>query len=359
MMNGIITLILFIIILGIIILVHEFGHFIFSKKFGVYVHEFAIGMGPKLFSRRKGETEYSVRAIPIGGFCSLAGEDGEETDDKGKKIPRQRKLFAKPIWQRFLILFFGAGNNFILAFIFLFLVGLLGNGAPVMDPIISGVTENYPMAQAGIVAGDEILEINGHKTKTIDDVQLYITLNKAGSDLDLKIKNSEGKVKNYTITPLKTIEVVDGKEVENYYYGVEFKTTYEKGFFSAVKYSFVKAGALFRQMFIVLGNLFTGGLSINSLSGPVGIYSVVGEAKSYGFVSLLQLTALLSINVGFLNLIPFPAFDGGRIFLLLVEKIKGKPIKAETENLINTVGFILIMLLALYVTCHDVFMLFQ
>ena len=353
MMSGIVTLLLFIIILGIIILVHEFGHFIFSKKFGVYVYEFAIGMGPKLCSRKKGETEYSIRAVPIGGFCSLAGEDGEETDDKGKKIPKKRKLFAKPLWQRFLILFFGAGNNFILAYILLFLVAIIG-GAPVMDPVISGVTKDYPMAEAGIEAGDKILAINGHKTKTIDDVQLYITLNKAGSDLKLKVENAEKEVKDYVITPKKVKEDVDGKKVENYYYGVEFKTTYTHGFIDSVKYSFVKAGALFRQMWGVLGHLVTGKLSINNLSGPVGIYSIVGEAKTYGFVTLMQLTALLSINVGFLNLLPFPAFDGGRIFLLLVEKIKGKPLNPEVENWINTIGFILIMLLALYVTGHDV-----
>lgn len=352
MIGGIITLIYFILILGIIILVHEFGHFIWAKKFGVYVHEFAIGMGPKIFGWKKGETDYSIRAIPIGGFCALAGEDGEETDDKGKKIPKNRKLFAKPIWQRFLILFFGAGNNFILAFVFLLFVGLVG-GSPVMDPVISGVTEDYPMSLAGIEAGDKILEVNGHKTKTIDDVQLYITLNEVGSSIDLKIENKDGKVTDYTIEPKKVEE--DGNT--GYYYGVEFKTTYEKGLFAAIEYSFVKMGAILRQMVVVLGNLFTGGLSVNSLSGPVGIYSVVGEAKSYGFLTLMQLTALLSVNVGFLNLIPFPAFDGGRIFLLLIEKIKGKPIKAETENLINMIGFILIIILAIYITGNDIFKL--
>ena len=346
------TLMYFVLILGIIILVHEFGHFIWAKKFGVYVHEFALGMGPKIWSKQKGETVYSLRAIPIGGFCAMAGEDGEETDEKGKKIPKNRKFYAKPIWQRFLILFFGAGNNFILAFLFLFLVGLFG-GAQVMDPVISGVTKDYPVDIAGIKAGDKILEVNGHKTSTIDDVQLYITLNKVGSELDLKIENASGDVKDYSIKPIK----VEKDGVEGYYYGLEFEATYEKGFFKAIEYSFVKAGAILRQMVIVLGNLFTGGVSVNNLSGPVGIYTVVDDAKSYGALTLLQLTALLSINVGFLNLIPFPAFDGGRIFLLLVEKIKGKPIKPETENLINTVGFILIMILAVYITGNDIFRL--
>lgn len=352
MMNTIVTLIYFVLILGIIILVHEFGHFIFAKKFGVFVHEFALGMGPKIFGKKKGETEYSLRAVPIGGYCAMAGEDGEETDEKGKKIPKNKKFYAKPIWQRFLILFFGAGNNFILAFLLLFFIGLIG-GSPVMDPIISGVTEDLPMEEAGIEAGDKILEVNSHKTKTIDDVQLYITLNKTGSDLTLKIEDSDGKVKDYVITP----EKVEDNGTETYLYGVEFKTTYEKGFFAAIKYSFAKMGAILRQMWVVLGRLVTGRLSLNNLSGPVGIYSVVGEAKSYGILTLLQLTALLSVNVGFMNLIPFPAFDGGRIFLLLIEKIKGKPIKAETENLINTVGFILIMILALVITGSDIYKL--
>ena len=250
--------------------------------------------------------------------------------DGGKiKLPAPKNMEnrANPTIIGSLILFFGAGNNFILAFILLFFVGIIG-GSPVMDPVISNVTEGYPMSDAGIEAGDTILEINGHETKTIDDVQLFITLNEAGSDMDLKIKDSEGAIKSYTITP----KLVEKDGVEGYYYGMEFETTYESGFFNAIKYSFVKMGAIVRQMVYVLKSLFTGGISVNNLSGPVGIYSVVGEAKSYGFLTLMQLTALLSVNVGFLNLIPFPAFDGGRIFLLLVEKIKGKPIKSETEN---------------------------
>lgn len=349
------SLIIFILILGVIVLVHEFGHYIWSKKFGVYVHEFAIGMGPKLWGKRKGETEYTIRAIPIGGFCSLAGEDGSETDEKGKEIPKNRKLFAKPIWQRFLILFFGAGNNFILAYILLFLVGLIG-GSPVMEPVVSGVVENYPMEIAGVSQDDLILEVNGHKTKTIDDVQLYLTLAKEGKEVKFKVKKYNGDVKEYSVLP-KLEKQEDGSEV--YRLGVEFNSGYRSGFFAAIRYSYEKAGAIFRQMVIVLSSLFTGKLGVNNLSGPVGIYGVVDEAKSYGILTLLNLTALLSINVGFLNLIPFPAFDGGRIFLLLIEKLRGKPLPAEKENLINMVGFILIMMLAVYVMGHDIFNLLK
>ena len=354
MIGGLGTLLIFIIILGVIVLVHEFGHFFFAKKFGVYVHEFSIGMGPKLWGKKKGETDYSIRAIPIGGYCALAGEDGEETDDKGKKIPKNKKLFAKPIWQRFLILFFGAGNNFILAIILLFLIGLIF-GAPNMDTTITNLTEGYPMEKAGVEVGDKIIKINGHKTRTMDDVQVRLLLVKEGSDLDITVRKEDKSIKTYTIKPKK--DILDGET--KYYYGITFVTSYKHGPINAVVYAFEKTGAMIRQMIIVLGSLFTGKLSVGSLSGPVGIYSTVGEAKEYGIATLIQLTALLSINIGFLNLIPFPAFDGGRIFLLLIEKIRGKPMKSETENMINTVGFILIIILALYVTGSDIFKLIK
>ena len=164
------NLIYFIIILGIIVLVHEFGHFMFAKMFGIYVYEFAIGMGPKLFHFKKGETEYTIRAIPIGGFCSLAGEDIDGDDEKD--IPKDRRLQSKPVWQRFLVMFFGAGNNFILAFILLFTIAL-GWGAVTSDPVITQLVEGNPAEKAGLQVGDRIVEINGNKIKSSDDVSIY------------------------------------------------------------------------------------------------------------------------------------------------------------------------------------------
>ena len=346
-MNVILNLICFILILGVIVLVHEFGHFIFAKMFGIYVYEFSIGMGPKLFSKMgKGkETEYSVRAIPIGGFVRLAGE---EIDDD-KKVPKDRKLYSKKAWQRFLVMFFGAGNNFILAFLVLFISALIW-GSPMMDPIVSKVTENYPMAEAGIEANDKILEINKHKTTSMDDVKLYLTLASGKGDISFKIEKPNGSIKDITITPKE--EEVNGKKT--YRVGIEFDNNKESGFIVSVKYAFRKVGALFKQMVIILKNLFTGGLSLNNLSGPVGIYTIVGETRASGFANVLQLVALLSLNVGFINLLPFPAFDGGRILFLIIEKIKGSPVKTETENLIHTIGFILLMLLMLYITFNDI-----
>lgn len=341
------TLIYFILILGLIVLVHEFGHFIFAKIFGVYVYEFSIGMGPKLFSKKdkKGETVYSIRAIPIGGYVQLAGE---EVDDD-ESVPKDRKMYSKPAWQRFLIMFFGAGNNFILAFILLFAYALIWK-APVLDPIISEVSDNYPSQIAGLSSGDRILEINGHKTSTIDDVQLYLTLNNDGDEVSFKVEKANGNIKEYKVTPKK--EKLDG--VESYKFGMALESKTATGIGASIKYAFVKFGALFKQMVVVVKSLFTGDLGLNNLSGPVGIYSIVGETSSAGIASVIQLIVLLCVNVGFINLIPFPAFDGGRILFLIIEKIKGSPVSPKTENIIHGIGFMLLMLLLLYVTINDV-----
>ncbi|MBQ7136559.1 MAG: RIP metalloprotease RseP [Bacilli bacterium] len=347
------TLIYFILILGIIVLVHEFGHFIFAKMFGVHVYEFSIGMGPKIWGKKrknkKDETEYCIRAIPIGGFVSLAGE---EIDDD-KKVPKDKKMYNKPIWQRFLIMFFGAGNNFILAFLILFLCGIFF-GSPNMDPVVGKLTEGYPMVESGIEEGDKFLKVNGNKISTIDDVRIYLSVVKPGDTITFEMKKESGKVVTYEVAPVK--EVVD--EVTTYRYGIEFINETEKGFFAPIKYAFEKTGALFKQMFITLKLLFTGQVGMDNLSGPVGIYSIVGQTRSAGIESVLQLVALLSINVGFINLLPFPAFDGGRILFLIIEKIKGSPVNPKVENIFHSIGFVLLLLLLLYITFNDIVRMF-
>ncbi len=355
----IVSIIYFVFILGIIVLVHEFGHFIFSKMFKVHVYEFSIGMGPAIWTSKKrqekkkkakkkvSETTYCIRAIPIGGFVQLAGEGALED----KNIPKENLLQGKPAWQRFLIMFFGAGNNFILAIIVLFICALI-YGSPNLSTSIPTVIEGSPMADAGLQSGDTILAINNKTTKTLDDVQLYLTI--AGSKETEFTILRDNQEKKYKVTPLKG----KAEEEKGYSFGIQFDNTMHKGFLKSLKFSFQKFYSIARQVFITLKELFTGGVGINQLSGPVGIYSAVDETRSAGWYSILSLIALLSVNVGIMNLIPFPAFDGGRILFLVIEKIKGSPVKPETENLIHNIGFFLLLALLVYVTFNDILRLF-
>ncbi len=344
------NLIYFILVLGIIVLVHECGHFLFAKLCGIYVYEFSIGMGPKLFSKKgkNGETEYCIRAIPIGGFVSLAGE---EVDDD-KKIPENRKLYAKKAWQRFLVMFFGAGFNFIFAVLVLFFIGL-AYGSTDSRPIISEVVKDNPAAIAGLEDGDRVISINNRKVKTSDDISLYLQIVNKEKPVEFKIKRGE-KEYTFNVTPKK--EKVENQDV--YRIGVIINSEKKHGFIAAIEYAYTKTISLFHQMVVTLESLFTGGVSLSQFSGPVGIYNVVGTQAKAGFANILYLIALLSINVGFINLIPLPAFDGGRILFLIIEKIKGSPVKPETENKIHTIGFLLLMILMVYITFNDILRLF-
>ncbi len=351
------SLLLFILILGVIVLVHEFGHFIFAKMFGIYVYEFSIGMGPKLYGWKKknGETDYSIRLIPIGGYCSLAGEGNDEDG----KLPKDRLLQSKPAWQRFLVMFFGAGNNFILAFLILFFMGLVW-GAPSNTPVLANVEEGTPAYVAGLRSGDIVTKVNGKDTPTLDDLSMYIQFDRIkeedmAKDVTFEIKREDGSKATIKVTPEK--KEVDGETT--YLLGIQLGSTeVNRDVGSILKYPFEAIGSLFKQMFITLEKLFTGGVSVSNLSGPVGIYSIVDEQASAGVENILYLIALLSVNVGFLNLLPFPAFDGGRILFLVIEKIKGSPVKPETENMIHNIGFFLLLALMLYVTFNDILKLF-
>ena len=350
-MGFLIDLILFILILGSIVFVHEFGHFMMAKLTGVYVYEFAIGMGPKLWSKKGKETEYTLRAIPIGGFCMMAGEDLE--DDDLKKVPKNKRLQSKKPWQRFLIMFFGAGNNFIFAVLLLFLIGLIWGGSS-MEPVVTSVLKNSAAANSGIEAGDRILEINGHSISTTDDISLYLAVADPEEASDIKVEKENDSIKTYSVQPKK--KKVDGQTT--YQYGIGMEQEVEHGLLAAIQFTYKKTISIFKQMAVTVGYLFTGGISISQLSGPVGIFSIVGDQSSAGIMNIIYLIAFLSINVGFINLLPIPAFDGGHILFIIIEKIKGSPVNPETENKIHTIGLFLLMLLMVVITFNDILRLF-
>ena len=343
------SLILFLIILGTIVLIHEFGHFIFAKMFGVYVYEYSIGMGKKIWSKKpkNSETEYCIRLIPIGGFVRLAGEEGEDGD---KSVPKNRKLYSKGFWQRFLIFFMGPGFNMLLAFVALF-IGCLIFGSSIATTELANVTSDYPAYQAGLRDGDTLLEVNGDKVKTWTQARLKIGTTKSGATIKFKVKKTDGDIQEIFVKPKK---VKDEKGNTSYVYGVGSKTVSYNGLIGSIQYGFLETREILLSMFDTLKYLFTGKLGVNDLSGPVGIYEVVDSQAKYGVSNLLYLLAYLSVNVGVINLIPFPAFDGGHILFLVIEKVRRKPVSQNVEATITGIGFILLMILMLYVTCHDV-----
>ncbi len=344
----ILNLIVFVLILGLIVFVHELGHYIFAKRAKVHVYSFSLGMGPTLykFNRKNDETDYCIKLLPIGGSVALAGEEIE--DDK--KIPKSKKLQSKTVLQRFSIMVAGASFNFLLAFVVLFLIGVL-YGAREPAPYVGVLADEYNAIDSEMKDGDKIVQIGKYKVNTIDDLLLVLYDDEYIKDgVNFKLIDEKGNTKETFIVP-KLYE--EGKE-SRYVFGFEIVQKTSKSFLSIIKYPFVELGNNIISMYKVLGRLFTGGLGIDNLAGPVGIYSTVEATVDSGFQSVLSLLALLAINVGFINLLPFPAFDGGRILFLIIEKIRRKAIPLKVENAINIAGFSLLMLLMLFVTMSDI-----
>lgn len=348
-METIINIILFIFILGILVLVHELGHFLTAKKSGVFIHEFSIGMGPliKTFKGKDG-INYSIRALPIGGYVQMAGEIYE--DDDTNNIPKEQFMCNRPWYQRLIILVAGVFNNFLLAIVLLFTIALIW-GAPSLKPVINDVEEGLPVSEAGIVAGDIITEVNGSKVNTWDKAQLLLLLKSKDDTYAITVRHEDGKTDTYDVKPRVTKDE-EGNETREF--GIKIQSEINKGFMPSLKYAFQKFGSVMEQMCLTLGNLFTGGLSINNLSGPVGIYTVVGETRKSGISNVIFLIAYLSINLGIMNILPIPALDGGHVLFLLIELITRKKVNQKVESITTTIFFVLLLLLMLYVTIHDI-----
>lgn len=345
-MSWILTLILFFFILGVLITIHEFGHFMAAKKCGVHIYEFSIGMGPLIWKHMgKDKIQYSLRALPIGGYCQMAGEVGE--DDP--KIKKEKFLCNRPWWQRIIVLCAGVFNNFVLAIIILFISALIWGGNST-EPVIGEVLDNSPMQKAGAKSGDLILSVNGKKAKTWDSIQLYLLMEDKDNVYELEVKRADGKIEKLEVTP--EIKEEDGNKIR--VYGVKMDIKKEYGFMNSLKYAFKKFKSVYESMFTVITGLFTGKFSVKSLSGPVGIYSVVDESAKLGIEQVLYLMAFLSINLGFVNLLPFPAFDGGHVLFVIIEMIKGSKVNPKLEGIFHTVGFILIFLLMIIITIQDI-----
>lgn len=371
------NIVVLLLILSLLIFVHEGGHFLVAKKCGVHVYEFALGMGPKVLSlkRKNDPTEYTLRAFPIGGFCAMAGEEGEDDGN----LPKDKFMCNKSKIKRILILVAGVTMNFITAIVLLFIIGLC-YGSTDQSSVIGSVSEGTPAYNAGLKENDTIIECNGYKIKTWDKLTIVTNLKNKNDYYEYKIKHEDGSIDTYKIVPDK-YAVFDGKTIKidetntlesilkeydkkekdvtiSNLVGIQAKSKVNKGFVSAIKYAFSKFGSIVSTMILIIGSLFTGKLGLSALSGPVGMYSVVGTVASLGFANIIYLTAYLSINLGVLNILPFPAFDGGRVLFVLIEAVTRKKVDPKIEGYFHTVGFALIMLLMIYITFQDVLRLF-
>ncbi len=419
------TVIAFILMFGLLVFVHEWGHLIFAKRAGMLAREFAIGFGPKIFSFVKNETLYTIRLIPAGGYVRVAGDDPEiieikpghhiglEFNDQGKvnKIivnnkdkypnarvvevekvdldheliiegyeigveeekltfkvdekaffimdeqktqiaPYDRQFASKTVGQRAMQLFAGPMMNFILAILIFIILGFI-QGVPVDQAVIGEVQPDTPAATAGLQANDEILSVDNNEVKEFSDVSAYI-IDRPNEEITFEISRNN-TIENIKVTPNK----IEENGVTRGQIGVLFEVEYEKSFFKTLKYGFTQTFDTTKMIITNLMMLITGQLSIEMLSGPVGIYDATDQIVKTGFMNFLMWTAMLSVNLGIINLVPLPALDGGRLLFVAIEAVRGKPVSPQKEGFVHFIGFALLILLMLVVTWNDIQRLFM
>ena len=366
------TIIIFIIVLAVLIFVHELGHFIVARACGIRVDAFALGFGPKLVSWKfpskkvikNGETEYSIRLIPFGGYVKIFGEDLNDETINGPDA--NRSFVHKPKWQQALVLAAGIIFNFIFAFILYISAFSLGvtastdaftqynqySGNPRI--MITDLTEKDPAYVAGLRQWDVIKDVSVDGMTGSDIQSIQDTIQKSQGHPILVDYIHDGKALSVEVTPTTT--VVQGK----YAIGIEYGGVVDVRlpFFLAIKEGASYTWGMMENTVIGLATfvatIFRGTADFAQVSGPVGIAGFVGSAASFGFSSLLLITALISINLGVINLVPFPALDGGRILFVIIEAIFRRRISSKVANVLNTVGFVLLMGLMVLVTYNDV-----
>ena len=397
----ILNIIIFIAVLALLVLVHEFGHFLAAKKFKMFVEEFGFGFPPKIKGWKKGETVWSINSIPLGGFVKIAGEEGDQdadnrdsntdsrgqnqeqteiiaeekeigittsgdvferdvvveekffpqadADGRGQEIPKDRYFSSKPIWQRIIVLISGVAMNFILGWLILVAVFVVGT-KPVV--VVSQVAKDSPAYTAGIKEGDKIVGYSDLNT-----LINYVNENK-GKEITLTVKNGQD-TREIKVTPRVNIPQGEGALGV----GLSAGGVERQPFFTAVADATQTAGIIFATVYVMLfkliASIFGGPNLFQYISGPVGIFQATSQAAGLGIGFLGNLVAIISLNLAALNIFPFPALDGGRVLFLIIEKIKGSPIKTRTQQWVNGVGFALLLVLILAASIQDIVRIFK
>ena len=338
-----------VVVLSVMILSHELGHFIVAKKMGVKVEVFSLGFGRKIKSFKKGDTEYALSLIPFGGYIKMAGDELS-----GKLEGKEWEFYSKPIYKRFNIIVAGAAVNYILGFLLFCFMCMLGE--PVVTSRIGVVRAGYPAEKAGLKKNDIIVSINEKKVNRWDEVLNTIHNRKVG-DIVLGI-DRDGKISTVTVSGrAEEQKDIFGKPKKVTVIGIESSNEarfVKYGFLDSIKMGAKKTWELTIMTYQMIGKMFTGAVSPKAMAGPIGIFAIVGKAANMGINYLLYISALISISLAIFNLLPFPILDGGQILCLAIEKIKGKPVSAKAQDIAQNIAFALLIAFMLFVSWNDI-----
>lgn len=360
-MQTLINLIVFLLILGTIIIIHELGHFMAAKFFGVYCAQFSIGFGPKVWSKQGKETEYEIRALPFGGFVAMAGEEDQVDNEKMKDVPIERTLKGIKAYQKIIIFFAGVFMNFVLAIVVIFGVNLAAGELPVNVAQVGSIAASSPAEKYGLQVGDVIQQVEVVETgqtilvSNFDDLQLtQDSLNTTADSLTVNLTVQRDQEKDVIQM------VLDYKEDLGIYQIGITQATRSMNIAECIQYTFIyfkqMSGAIFQALAMLVMHFSD---TVKQLSGPAGIYQITAEVTETGqIVYIFNLLAMLSVNVGIFNLMPIPGLDGCQILFVIVEKIIGRELPQKLKLILQMVGLALVMLLMIYVTIQDVSRIF-
>lgn len=347
-----INLLIFLSILSVLIVVHEFGHFIVAKRTGVRVETFSLGFGKVLFSRKKNGTQYCISAIPLGGYVKMAGDNVEEY--KGESD----EYLSKPAWKRFSIVFFGPLLNYVLAFLIFWLIFFMGY--PSLTTRVDSLLEGFGAQEAGLKAGDKIIAVDARKVVFWEELQAIIHKKKISDKVKLSVLRDNTELDFVCVIKEKLVEDNTGAKHGVGLIGITPRVENAKG--DIVRSLTLGVHSTWSFTLAVVNGLsymITGKLSVReSVTGPIGIFIITAKVANYGLVALLHLVAVLSLSLAIFNLFPFPVLDGGNILFILLEKIRGKPLNIKLERIINQVGMSVLIFLVVIVSYNDIIRFF-
>lgn len=344
------SLIYFLIVLSVLIVIHEFGHFIVAKRIGIRVEKFSFGFGPKIFSVKKGDTEYMISAIPLGGYVKMAG------DEPGENITgKSFEFLSRKIWERACVIFAGPLLNYILAFLIFSVIFMFGS--PTLTTEVGSLLNDYPAANSGIVVGDKVIRVDGKDVKYWEDMTVLIhnhlegpievTVQRKDDIVDFKIQPVVREMKDIfgKTNKIALLGIAPSQKIENVKYG----------FFESFGMGFKKLIDLTAITYRALWSMITGKLSLKeSMTGPIGIFIITGKAAEMGLIYLVHLMGLLSASLAIFNLLPLPVLDGGHILFLMIEKIRGKPISLKNQEVISNIGVTFLIMLTIFIFYNDI-----